>query len=57
MEYIKLIRYFERNWKNSKLFNFSKINDDDIYKRTNNICESFHRYNNNTINKKKQNLT
>jgi hypothetical protein len=48
-DYNKLISYFEKYWKNSKFFNFSEINDDDISKRTNNICESFHRYINNTI--------
>ena len=36
--YQKLISYFNKNWINSKFFNFSEINNDDIIKRTNNIC-------------------
>lgn len=41
--YTKLISYFEKNWVNNKFFKFSEISDDDIVKRTNNVCESFHR--------------
>ena len=41
--------YFKRNWANNKFFKFSEISDDEIIKRTNNICESYHRYLNNNI--------
>ena len=36
-------------WVNIKFFNFSEINNNEIIKRTNNMCEFFHRYLNNTI--------
>ena len=33
----------------NKFFNFSEINNDEIIKRTNNVCEAFHKYINTTI--------
>lgn len=47
--YKKLLSYFKRNWVNNKFFKFREISDDEIIKRTNNICESYNRYLNNTI--------
>lgn len=47
--YKKLIIYFKKNWLNNKYFTFSEISYDEIKKRTNNICESFHRNLNNII--------
>ena len=47
--YKSLLRYFRKNWLNNKYFSFSEISDEDIIKRTNNICESFHRSINNSI--------
>ena len=47
--YTKLLNYFEKNWINNKFFKFSEISDADIIKRTNNICESYHRHLNNII--------
>ena len=47
--YKKLLSYFRKNWYNNKYFKFSEISDEEIIKRTNNICESFHRYLNNNI--------
>ena len=47
--FTKLYDYFIKNWKNNKFFKFSEINDEQIVKRTNNVCESFHRHLNNTI--------
>ena len=41
--------YFKTNWANNKVFKISEISDDEIIKRTNNICESYHRYLNNNI--------
>ena len=47
--YHKLLAYFNKDWVDNKFFNFSEINNDDIIKRTNNICESYHGHLNNTI--------
>ena len=40
--YIKLINYFNKYWKNCDIFNFSETSNKIIENRTNNICESFH---------------
>ena len=40
--YIKLNQYFIKYWKTCELFNFTKLSNKIIEKRTNNICESFH---------------
>ena len=41
--YIKLYNYFIKYWKYAEIFNFTKIDNNTIKRRTNNICESFHR--------------
>ena len=41
--YIKLNKYFNKYWRNCKLFNFTNLDNDKIKIRTNNIIESFHR--------------
>ena len=40
--YIKLINYFNKYWKDCDIFNFSETSNKIIENRTNNICESFH---------------
>ena len=40
--YIQLLNYFKKYWKNCEIFNFTNINNHRIENRTNNICESFH---------------
>ena len=40
--YIKLLKYFKKYWKDCELFNFTNLNNKIIENRTNNICESFH---------------
>jgi len=47
--YKKLLSYFKKNWVNNKFFSFSEISEEEIFKRTNNIFESFHRTLNRTI--------
>lgn len=47
--YKKLLSYFKKNYVNNKFFSFSEISEEEIIKRTNNICESFHRTLNRTI--------
>ena len=47
--YSKLFSYFEKNWIHNKYFNFPEINDEEIIKRTNNICENYHKYLNTSI--------
>ena len=45
--YSKLMKYFYKNWFNNKSYNFNRISNENFKRRTNNICESFHR----TLNK------
>lgn len=40
--YIKLKSYFFKYWKDTDLFNFTDLNNNEINIRTNNIVESFH---------------
>lgn len=44
------MKYFLKNRINNKSFNFDKINTENYIRRTNNICESFHRTLNSKIN-------
>ena len=39
----KLIKYFIKNWRYNKSFNFYKSSENNYIKRMNNICESFHK--------------
>ena len=39
----KFLNYFIRNWSKNKSFNFNRISNGNYERRTNNICESFHR--------------
>ena len=41
-KYIKLYNYFNKYWKDSRLFNFTNLNNELIKNRINNIVESFH---------------
>ena len=43
----KFLNYFLKNWLDNKSYNFNRISNENYKRRTNNICESFHR----TINK------
>ena len=40
--YIKLKNYFDKYWKNTEIFNFTELDNNEIINRTNNIVESFH---------------
>ena len=42
-KYIKLAKYFKRNWLNSNFIEFDSIDDEQIKNRTNNKIELFHR--------------
>ena len=44
----KFYKYFIKNWAFNKSYNFNRISNENYLRRTNNICESFHR----TLNKK-----
>ena len=46
----KLMKYFLKNWRYNKSFNFLKISDENYIRRTNNIVESFHKTLNSQIN-------
>ena len=41
--YIKLKNYFYKYWKETEIFNFTELDNNEIINRTNNIVESFHR--------------
>ena len=41
--YNKLLKYFQKNWRYNKSFNFLKISEDNYIRRTNNIVECFHK--------------
>lgn len=45
----KYLNYFLRNWAFNKSYNFNRISNTNYERRTNNICESFHRTLNNQI--------
>ena len=45
----KFLNYFLKNWFNNKSYNFNRISNENFKRRTNNICESFHRTLNNQI--------
>ena len=45
--YRKFLKYFLKNWVHNKSYNFNRISNTNYEKRTNNICETFHR----TLNK------
>ena len=40
---LKLNKYFNKYWRKCELFNFTKLDNDKIKIRTNNVIESFHR--------------
>ena len=47
--YNSFIKYFKKNWENSKFLEFDILGNGDIYNRTNNMIESFHHKLNNVI--------
>ena len=47
--YKKFIKYFKKNWENSKFLEFDLLPNGDIFNRTNNLVESFHHKLNNSI--------